>query len=107
MVQDYNNTQKTVFLIQNPKIQHYNQCLLHSITLALHKQKINIMLHNITQDYILSKIKLNHLVIYYLTIKLKKRYLKHTISCIIKPLYRLVEAKNHWFTIYWTFTKRN
>lgn len=47
------------------------------------------------QAYIQSKIELNHIVIYHLSIKLKKRYTENIILFIVKPLYDLVETKNH------------
>lgn len=63
------------------------------------------MLRDITQAYTQSKTDFNCIVIYYLPIKLKKRYLKGTILLIIKPLYDLAEAKNHWFAIYLDYYK--
>ncbi len=58
------------------------------------------MLWDITQVYTQSKTELNRIVIYYLPSKLKKRYPKGIILLIVKPLYGLVEAKNHWFATY-------
>lgn len=58
------------------------------------------MLQNITQAYIQLKTELNHIVIYYLPAKLKKRYSKSAILRVAKPLYSLAEAKNHQFATY-------
>lgn len=48
---------------------------------------------------------MNYTVICHLPIELKKRYLESTILCIIKPLYDLIEAENHWFAIYLDYSK--
>lgn len=61
---------------------------------------MKIMLRNITQAYTLSKIRLNHTVICYLSVKQKKRYPKSKVLLIVKQLYSLVKAENHQSTIY-------
>lgn len=43
----------------------------------------------------LFKTELSPIVIYYLSVKLKKRYPEGTTLHIIKPLYSLAEAENH------------
>lgn len=57
------------------------------------------------QAYIKSKLELNCIIIYYLSIKLKKRYLKSTILNSVKPLYSLAKAGNHQFIIYLDYHK--
>ena len=63
------------------------------------------MLRDITQAYTQSKIGLNCTVICYLPVELKKRYPKGTVLLIVKPLYGLAEAKNHWFATYLDYHK--
>lgn len=58
------------------------------------------MLRDITQAYIQSKTELNHIVIFYLPVKLKKKYPEGTILFLVKLLYGLIEVGNYWFTIY-------
>ncbi len=58
------------------------------------------MLRDITQVYTQSKTEFNRIVICYLPAELKKRYPEDTILFIVKPLYSLAEAGNHWFAIY-------
>ena len=55
------------------------------------------MLQDITQAYTQSKTELNCIVIYHLPAELKKKYLEDTVLCVVKPLYGLAEAGNHWF----------
>lgn len=52
------------------------------------------------QAYIQSKTKLNCIVIYYLSVELKKKYSKGTILFVVKLLYGLAETGNHQFAIY-------
>lgn len=63
------------------------------------------MLKNITQAYIQSKMKFNCIVRCHQHVELKKRYFESIILYIIKPLYSLIETKNHWFTIYLNYYK--
>lgn len=55
---------------------------------------------NIIQGYTQSNIVPNFIVIYYLSAKFKKKYLKSTDVCVAKLLYNLTKAKNHLFEIY-------
>ena len=68
---------------------------------------MKIILRDIMQAYIQSKIELNHTVICYLSAKLKKKYLEDTVLCVVKPLYSLAEAGNHWFATYLDHHKEN
>lgn len=52
------------------------------------------------QAYTQSKTKLNHILIYHLLVKLKKRYPESIFLFIVKSLYDLVEIRNHWFITY-------
>lgn len=58
------------------------------------------MLWDIMQAYIQSKRERNCIVICHLSTKLKNKYLKNTVLYVVKPLYGLVEAGNHWFATY-------
>ncbi len=58
------------------------------------------MLQDITYAYIQSKTDLNRIIICDLPTKLKKKYPKNIVLYIVKLLYGLIEAKNHWFAIY-------
>ena len=66
----------------------------------LWQQKMKIMLQDIMQGYTQSKTKLNCTVICHLSIELKKRYLGDTILLVVKLLYGLAKARNHWYAIY-------
>ncbi len=61
---------------------------------------MKIMLRDIMQAYTQSKTELNRTVICYLPAKLKKKYPEGIILLVVKPLYGLVEAGNHWFATY-------
>ena len=100
VVQGYNNTEKTALLTQALIIQRYSQRLLLSVSPALRKREMKIMLQDITQAYTQSKTKLNRTVICHLPVKLKKRYPEDTILLVVKPLYGLAKAGNHWFATY-------
>ena len=63
------------------------------------------MLQDITQAYTQSKTELNRIVIYHLPVKLKKKYPKSIILFVVKMLYSLAEAGNHWFAIYLNYHK--
>ena len=56
---------------------------------------MKIILNNITQAYTQSKTELNHIVIYHLFVKLKKKYPKDTILYIVKLLYNLAKVGNY------------
>ena len=58
------------------------------------------MLQDITQAYTQSKTELNCTVICYLLVKLKKKYPEGTILLVVKSLYGLAKAGNHWFATY-------
>lgn len=100
MVQNYNNIEKTAVFTQTLTIQQYSQYLFFLVSLALQKQEKKIILQDITQAYTKSKTGLKSKVIYYLLVKLKKRYLERTIPLVIKPLYGLAKARNHVFLTY-------
>ena len=61
---------------------------------------MKIILQDITQVYIQPKIEINCIVIYHLSVQLKKRYSKNIILFIIKLIYDLAKARNYWFAIY-------
>lgn len=63
------------------------------------------MLCDIIQIYIQSKTELNCIVIYYLSLELKKKYSESIILHVIKPLYDIAEAKNYQFIIYLDYRK--
>ena len=94
MVQGYNDTEKTALLTQAPTIQRCSQRLLLSISPALRKRGMKIMLRDITQAYTQSKTELNRTVIFHLPAELKKRYPEGTVLRVVKPLYGLAEAGN-------------
>ena len=71
----------------------------------LRERGIKIMLRDITQAYIQSKIELNRGVICYLPVKLKKKYPEGTILLFVKLLYGLAEAGNHWLATYLDYQK--
>ena len=100
VLQSNNDIEKMALLTQAPAIQQCSQRLLFLISPALRKQKMKIMLQNITQAYTQSKTELNCTVIYHLPFELKKRYPNSTILLVVKPLYGLVKAGNHWFATY-------
>ena len=58
------------------------------------------------QAYTQLKTKFNCIAIYYLFIKLKKKYPKNTILLVVKLLYGLAKAKNYWFITYLNHYKK-
>ncbi len=100
MIQGDNDTEKTALLTPTPTIQQYSQRLFFSISPLLRKRRMKIILQDITQAYTQSKTELNRIIICHLPIKLKKRYPEGIILFVVKPLYGLAKAGNHWFATY-------
>lgn len=55
--------------------------------------KDKFILQNIMQAYISLKTKLNHIIIYHLSVKLKKKSFNDIILLNVKLLYNLIETK--------------
>ena len=100
VVQGYNDAEKMAILTQAPTIQRCSQRLLLAITPALRKVGMQVMLRDITQAYTQSKTELNRTVLCKLPLELENRYPDGTILRVVKPLYGLAEAGNHWFATY-------
>lgn len=100
VIQGYNDTEKMALLTQASTIQQCSQCLLLLVIPALWKREMTIMLRDITQAYNQSKTKLNCIIICHLPMELKRKYPEDIILHVVKPLYGLAKAGNHWFAIY-------
>jgi hypothetical protein len=96
VVQAYNDEEKTAVLTQSPTIQRVSQRILLAIAATF--PKYNVYLRDITQAYTQSTTNLNR--DFYITppkgiTQWDGFYLK-----VVKPLYGVPEAGNHWFGTY-------
>jgi hypothetical protein len=96
VVQAYNDEEKTAVLTQSPTIQRVSQRILLAIAATF--PEYNVYLRDITQAYTQSTTTLNR--DFYITppkgvAQWEGFYLK-----VVKPLYGVPEAGNHWFGTY-------
>jgi hypothetical protein len=96
VIQAYKDTEKDTVLTQSPTIQRASQRLILSLAAVL--PDTTLYLRDITQAYTQSKTQLNRnfFVRPPAELKLKDR----SILRVVKPLYGVPEAGNHWFNTY-------
>ena len=102
VVQAYNDDKKELVLTQSPTIQRSSQRLILAMAPALFKNSTTLYLRDISQAYVQSTSLLNrdfyikppHEVNELLQLE------KTSILKVIKPLYSIPEAGNHWFSTY-------
>jgi hypothetical protein len=100
VIQAYNDQEKDLVLTQSPTIQRASQRLI--LALAPSLKNTNIYLRDISQAYVQSTTQLNR-DFYVKPPKEVKELLQlqeDTIWKVIKPLYGVPEAGNHWFKTY-------
>ena len=108
VVQAYNDQEKDLVLTQSPTIQRVSQRLIVCLAAMLQdNNNMKLYLRDITQAYVQSTSKLNR--DFYIRPPLELISLLGAKSdCIVKvmkPLYGVPEAGNHWFAIYHTHHK--
>jgi hypothetical protein len=100
VVQAYNDQDKNLILTQSPTIQRVSQRIILALALTLQqKQPANaIYLWDISQAYVQSNTHLNREIFIHPPSELGLS--KNSILRVIKPLYGVLEAGNHWFQTY-------
>jgi hypothetical protein len=98
VVQAYKDTEKGMVLMQSPTIQRVSQRLILAFTAMLLNAEIGLYLRDITQAYTQSTTRLNRT--FFVRPPVEMNMEKGTILRVIKPLYGVPEAGNHWFHTY-------
>jgi hypothetical protein len=98
VVQAYNDHGKGLVLTQSPTIQRMSQRLILALTPTLRAKGINLYLRDISQAYVQSTTELNRQFFIYPPPELEMP--EGSILKVIKPLYGVPEAGNHWFNTY-------
>ncbi|TAQ87858.1 hypothetical protein B7494_g3834 [Chlorociboria aeruginascens] len=99
VIQAYNNDGKKLVLTQSPIIQRVSQRLILSIASMLLPTGHNLYLRDISQAYVQSTTELNR--DFYVRPPKELKLANRTILKVIKPLYGVPEAGNHWFKTYY------
>jgi hypothetical protein len=84
--------------MQSPTIQRISQRLILAFTAILLNAEIGLYLRDIIQAYIQSTTRLN--CTFFVQLPVEINIEKGTILRVIKPLYSVPEAGNHWFYTY-------
>jgi hypothetical protein len=101
VVQAYNDQEKTLVLTQSPTIQRVSQRLILCIS-AIKLHETDLYLRDISQAYVQSTTTLNR-KFYVRPPKELVTLLslsKDSVLQVVKPLYGVPEAGNHWFKTY-------
>ncbi len=102
VVQAYNDHEKNVVLTQSPTIQRVSQRLILCIAAMMQGNGTHLYLRDISQAYVQSLTKLNR--DFYIRppheLGVELGIGKDSILKVVKPLYGVPEASNHWFTTY-------
>ena len=105
VVQAYNDSEKELVLTQSPTIQRSSErCLLCVATATIGNGR-RIYLRDVTQAYVQSATSLNREFFVRPPPELAKRLPNGSILKVVKPLYGIPEAGNHWFKTYHKFHK--
>ena len=102
VVQAYNDDQKTTVLTQSPTIQRMSQRLLLCIAAMKLDTSTGLYLRDISQAYVQSITKLNREFYVRPPRELANQLgiEKDSVLRVVKPLYGVPEAGNHWFRTY-------
>lgn len=96
VVQAFKDSGKEQVLTQSPTLQRVSQRILLSFSVSLKNH--NLYLRDITQAYVQSR---THLIRdFYIKPPIELGLNKDTLLKVIKPLYGVPEAGNHWFNTY-------
>jgi hypothetical protein len=102
VVQAYDDQEKELVLTQSPTIQRSSQRLILALTPSFLKLKYRLYLRDISQAYVQSTTSLNR--DFYVRAPAEVSKILHLdtdrILKVIKPLYGIPEAGNHWFSTY-------
>lgn len=104
VVQAYNDLNKDLVLTQSPTIQRVSQRLIVCLAAVLQNDDTGLYLRDVTQAYVQSTSELNR--DFYirpppeLATMLGIKANSDCILKVIKPLYGVPEAGNHWFATY-------
>jgi hypothetical protein len=98
VVQAYNDTEKDLVLTQSPTIQRASQRLLLAITTMLRSNNLTLYLRDITQAYVQSTTTLTR--DFFVRPPQELQLNRNKVLKIMKPLYGVPEAGNHWFSTY-------
>ena len=98
VVQAYKDTGKGMVLTQSPTIQRVSQRVILAFTAMLHSAEIGLYLRDITQAYTQSTTKLNRA--FFVRPPAEMNLEQGTILRVVKPLYGVPEAGNHWYHTY-------
>ena len=97
VVQAYNDHGKDLVLTQSPTIQRVSQRLILALTAMLKGNGMDLYLRDITQAYTQSTTLLSR--DFFVRPPPELGLEEHQILKVIKPLYGIPEAGNHWFNL--------
>ena len=102
VVQAFNDTDKDLVLTQAPTIQRVSQRIILSIAAALRDKGLNLYLRDISQAYVQSNTQLNRDFFVRPPKELQQQLQlpMGSVLRVVKPLYGVPEAGNHWFNTY-------
>src|SRR6266567_1453686 len=102
VVQAYNDPEKDLVLTQSPTIQRVSQRLILCITAITQDNGTHLYLRDISQAYVQSTTKLNRdfYIRAPLELSIALGVSEGTILKVVRPLYGIPEAGNHWFKTY-------
>uniref|UniRef100_A0A093UYI9 Transposon Ty1-NL2 Gag-Pol polyprotein n=1 Tax=Talaromyces marneffei PM1 TaxID=1077442 RepID=A0A093UYI9_TALMA len=98
VVQAYNDGDKEYVLTQSPTIQRASQRII--LCLGMIVENVRYYIRDITQAYIQSTTKLNRDFYIRITPDLAEYFPGATFLKVVRPLYGIPEAGNHWFRTY-------
>ena len=100
VVQAYNDQGKDIILTQSPTIQRVSQRIILALvpTLQQSRPAMLVYLRDISQAYVQSTTYLNREI--FIRPPLELRLSKDSLLRVVKPLYGVPEAGNHWFRTY-------
>ena len=102
VVQAYNDLNKDLVLTQSPTIQRVSQRLIICLTATFQNESTKLYLRDVTQAYVQSNSELNR--DFYIRPPHELTAMmgapSNCILKVIKPLYGVPEAGNHWFATY-------
>ena len=101
VVQAYNDQEKELVLTQSPTIQRISQRLVLCLA-AITQETTHLYLRDISQAYVQSVTKLhrNFFILPPTELATQLGIPRGSILRVVKPLYRVPEAGNHWFKTY-------
>jgi len=102
VVQAYNDDEKSIVLTQSPTIQRVSQRVILAIAPTLMDDGLSLNLRDISQAYVQSVTHLNRDFYVRPPVELTRQLNVDdgTVLRVVKPLYGIPEAGNHWFKTY-------